>query len=98
MSSELVPPTEPTMTPPPVMSSAPVTSSSDDSQIAARVAALESRFSTTSWLYGPNFLKRAFALWGHVFVAGAIIGIVVWAIAFGCALVFGFSLAGLANR
>ncbi len=98
MSSELVPPNEPAITPPPMMSSAPAMSAADENQLGARVAALESRFSTSSWLYGPNFLKRAFALWGHVFVAGLIIGIVVWGIAFVCALVFGFSLAGLANR
>ncbi len=27
-----------------------------------------------SWLYSDSFLKRAFAIWGHYFVANIIIG------------------------
>ncbi len=27
-----------------------------------------------SWLFSENFLKRAFAIWGHYFVANLIIG------------------------
>jgi hypothetical protein len=97
MSSELPPPIEPA----PIESAAPSTSMmspSDVNQLAARVGVLESRFSTTSWLYSDNFLKRAFALFGHVFVANLLIAIVLWAVIFACTIIFGISLAGLANR
>lgn len=72
--------------------------SDDMNALAARVAALETRFSPNSWVFGNNFLKRAFGMWGHVFVAQLIIGIVVWAILFACTILFGISIAGLSNR
>jgi len=104
MSTEPTPPTESGMSStPPIesgVSSTPVMSSAatDVNQLASRVAALETRLPANSWLFGNNFLKRAFAMWGHVFVAGLIIGVVVWIVAFACTLLFGFSVAGLMNR
>ena len=47
-----------------------------DQKIAAlenKVAALEMRIPNTALLNG-NFLKRAFVVWGHYFVANLIIG------------------------
>jgi len=37
---------------------------------------LISRILPTTNLFNPNFLKRAFAVWGHFFVANLIIGII----------------------
>ena len=104
MSSELPPSTEPVApaepsapmpapVPPPTMAPA-----GDMNDLAARVAALETRFSPNSWVFGTNFLKRAFGMWGHVFVAQLIIGIVLWGIFFACTILFGLSIAGLSNR
>lgn len=92
MSSELPPSIESGVPPVPAMPA------DDVNALAARVAALETRFSPNSWVFGTSFIKRAFGMWAHVFVAGAIIGIVVWGIFFVCALLFGFSIAGLTNR
>lgn len=94
MSSELNPnpTTEPTLPPLATLSNA------DENALAARVAALETRFSPNSWIFGTNFIKRAFAMWAHVFVAGLIIGIVAWGVFFVCATIFGLSIAGLSNR
>lgn len=92
MSSELPSSTEPVV---PVVPSMP---SDDMNALAARVAALETRFSPNSWVFGTSFIKRAFGMWAHVFVAGLIIGLVVWGIAFACTLIFGLSIAGLSNR
>ncbi|HSQ27009.1 MAG TPA: hypothetical protein VLM80_07775 [Anaerolineales bacterium] len=50
-------------------------------QIAAqayRIAELETRLPQTN-LISPNFLTRAFAVWGHYFVSNLILGII-----FGC--------------
>lgn len=71
---------------------------SDNSQLAARVAALESRLPANSWLFGDSFIKRVFAVWGHYFVAQLIISIVLGILFFGCTLLFGGMLAGLSNR
>lgn len=46
-----------------------------------------------SWLYSDSFLKRAFAIWGHYFVANLIIGGVALAVAFIVAAALGLSLA-----
>jgi hypothetical protein len=94
MSSEPTPSIEPSLP------SAPATaaSSSEVNQLSSRLAVLETRFSPNSWLYGSSFFKRAFAMWGHVFVAGLIIGVVVWIVFFFCTAIFGLSLAGLSNR
>jgi hypothetical protein len=63
--------------------------SSELNQLSARVNALETRLSPNSWLYSNNFFKRALALWGHVFLIQLIIAVVIWAIVFGCVLLFG---------
>lgn len=47
-------------------------------QIAAqayRIAELETRLPQTN-LISPNFLTRAFAVWGHYFVSNLILGII----------------------
>ncbi len=89
------------------MSSLPVTpeqpapmpsSSTEVNQLAARVAALEQRLPANSWLFGDSLLKRAFAVWGHYFIAQLIISIVVLVLFFICTAIFGLSLAGLSNR
>jgi hypothetical protein len=51
-------------------------------QLEQRIAELERRVPLTSIL-APDFLRRAFAVWGHYFVANLIIGLCV-------AAVFGF--------
>ncbi len=68
------------------------------SDLAARVTALETRFPTTSWLYGGSFIKRALAMWGHVIAIQLIIAVVIWAAFFACALVFGGLFATLGQR
>lgn len=78
--------------------SAPMASSDNVNELAARLSALESRLPADSWLFGNNFLKRVFAIWGHYFVAQLIIGIVLGVLFLGCTLVFGGLLAGLSNR
>lgn len=74
------------------------TTSADVNQLAARVAALEARFPPGSWVYSSNFFKRALALWGHVIAIQFVIAIIIWAVVFGCALLFGGFAAFLANR
>lgn len=71
--------------------------SGEVNQLAARVSALETRLSPNSWLYSSNFLKRALALWGHVIVIQLVIAVVIWALFFGCALMFG-GFAAMMNR
>jgi hypothetical protein len=73
-------------------------------QIAAqayRIADLEARLPNTN-LISPNYLTRAFAVWGHYFVSNLILGVI-----FGCiglaigtllALVFGVSMAEIMNN
>lgn len=75
-------------------------SQNEITRLAERVTALETRFPTTSWVFGPSFIKRAFAMWAHVFVAGLIIAVIFYAGIFACAAVFGFGglLAGLGSR
>lgn len=65
------------------------TTSGEVNQLAARVSALEARLSPNSWLYSSNFFKRAFALWGHVIAIQLIIAVVIWAVVFGCVVLFG---------
>jgi hypothetical protein len=61
-------------------------SPADLNQLAQRVTALETRFPTSSWLFGTSFLKRAFAIYGYYFIAGLIIGVVIMLIFFACFL------------
>lgn len=70
--------------------------SEENQKIAAlenRVAALEKKIPRTK-LFNDNFLKRAFVVWGHYFVANLIIG----AGFFACFMVFWLvlALAGIA--
>ncbi len=74
------------------------TPSAEVNQLAARVAALETRFPPTSWIYGNNFFKRALALWGHIIVIQLIISVIIWAVVFGCMLLFGGLAATLGGR
>lgn len=92
MSSELPPSTEP------VMPAVSPTSSDDVNALAARVAALETRFSPNSWVFGTNFLKRAFAIYGHVLVASFLVVIIVSVVVGICSTIFGLSMLGLSNR
>jgi len=73
-------------------------SSAEVNQLAARVAALETRFPPTSWIYSNNFFKRALALWGHIFVIQLIIALVIWAVVFGCMVLFGGLAATMSGR
>ena len=77
---------------------APIPSSTEVNQVAARVAALEQRLSANSWLYGDSLLKRSFAIWGHYFVAQFIISIILFILVFACTALGVFSLSGLINR
>jgi hypothetical protein len=47
------------------------------------IAKYVSRILPRSNLFSPNFLKRAFTIWGHFFIANLIIGIIV-GIAYAC--------------
>jgi hypothetical protein len=73
-------------------------SSAEVNQLAARVSALETRLSPNSWLYSSNFFKRALALWGHVIAIQLVLAVIIWAVFFGCALLFGGFAAFLGNR
>ena len=58
------------------------------SQLESKIQQLESRLPNTS-LLSPNFLSRAFTVWGHLFVAQLLITIPLYCLA--------FILAGLGN-
>ncbi len=70
----------------------------DNEQMAARLTALENRFPISSWLYGPNFFKRALAMWGHVIVVQIVISIVIWLVVFGCVALFAGGFAAFGRR
>jgi hypothetical protein len=61
--------------------------------LEARVRALEMRLPNTS-LVASGFMKRAFAVWGHMFVSSFIIGLVMSVIGGIISLVFAGSLIG----
>jgi hypothetical protein len=42
-----------------------------------------------------GFMKRAFSIWGHWFVAQFIISLVIWLIALVIGLIFGLGVAGM---
>ncbi len=50
-----------------------------------------------SWLYSDSFLRRAFAIWGHYFVANLIIGACVAVIAFIVAITFGMTFSSMTS-
>ncbi len=60
----------------------------------ARVRALEMRLPNTS-LVSPSFMKRAFAVWGHQFVASMIIGIIAGAVGTVLSLLFAGGIASM---
>ena len=68
-----------------------------------RIAALEQKVATLetkvpdSHLFDGNFLKRAFTIWGHYFVANFIIGMGVVAIMAFFAIIMLFSGAAFFN-
>lgn len=57
-----------------------------------RVTSLEARLPQTK-LVSPNFLSRAFAVWGHYFVAQLIIGLVVFVVMLILSFVLGLGMA-----
>ncbi|MBF4509874.1 MAG: hypothetical protein ISP10_05315 [Aeromicrobium sp.] len=61
-----------------------------------RIAALEARLPQTK-LVNPSFLSRAFAVWGHHFVAQLLISLVVGFIAFILSLLFAGGVAAIFN-
>ena len=64
-------------------------------QLENEVRALRSYSRGGSNLQSPNFLKRAFAVWGHHFIAQFIISIIFGIIGFCISLVFGTSLLAI---
>jgi hypothetical protein len=63
-------------------------------QLEARVRQLEMRLPNTS-LVAAGFMRRAFAVWGHMFVASFIIGLVMSVVSFVLSLVFGAGMLSL---
>lgn len=55
--------------------------------LEARIRALEARLPNTS-VVAPSFMKRAFAIWGHAFVANFVISLIAGIIGFVLSLVF----------
>ena len=49
-------------------------------------------------LLSPNFLTRAFAVYGHTLVAGLIVGIIFYCITFGVIIALGGSIGSLFNN
>ena len=52
------------------------------------IGTLQARIPNSA-VISPKFLNRAFAIWGHAFVAGIVLAIVVYGGAFLIALLFG---------
>ena len=59
-----------------------------------RIAALEARLPRTK-VVAPGFFARAFAIWGHYFVAQFVISAVIGIIAMLISLVFAGSIAAI---
>jgi hypothetical protein len=78
----------------------PVPAQRNDPQYVAyleqRIAALEARLPQTK-LVSPSFMSRAFAVWGHYFVAQLIISIILSVIAFIFSLIFAGGMAAMIN-
>lgn len=49
-------------------------------------------------LLSPNFLTRAFAVYGHTLVAGLIVGVIFYCIMFGIIAALGGSIGSLFNN
>jgi predicted PurR-regulated permease PerM len=73
-------------------------SASDVNQLSARLSALESRLPENSWMWGHSFLRRAFAIWGHYFIAQLIISLILGIIFFACFIGLTALGLGLARR
>jgi hypothetical protein len=56
--------------------------------LEGRIASLESRLPNTK-VVSPRFMQRAWAIWGHMFVAQLIIGLIVGAISTVIAVLIG---------
>ena len=76
-------------------------SDQDIANLVARVQQLEIQNATNQnkrlpdiKLISPNFLTRAFAAWGHVFVANLLIGIIVSCVVTVIGLIIGGSAFG----
>jgi hypothetical protein len=63
----------------------------------ARIRALEMRLPNTS-LVAPSFMKRAFAVWGHMFVSSFIIGLIGSVVGFLLSLVVAGGMLSLFNQ
>ncbi len=63
------------------------------SSLEQRVRTLEMRLPNTK-LLATGFLSRAFAVWGHLFVAQLLIGLVVGAVMTVIAIIFGATMLG----
>lgn len=78
----------------------PVPAQRNDPQYVAyleqRIVALEARLPQTK-LVSPSFMSRAFAVWGHMFVAQLIIGAIVAVISFILSLLFAGGMAAMFN-
>ena len=59
-----------------------------------RIAALEARLPRTK-VVAPGFLTRAFAIWGHMFVANLLISIVVSIVMGILSIIIGGSIAAM---
>lgn len=59
-----------------------------------RIAALERRLPNTK-LIAHSFWTRAWAVFGHYFVASFVLGVILWLIGLVLALVFGASIAAM---
>lgn len=59
-----------------------------------RIAALEARLPNTR-VVATSFFARAFAIWGHYFVAQLVIGLVIGVITMIFSLIFAGSLAAI---
>jgi hypothetical protein len=64
------------------------------SYLEQRIAALEARLPNTK-LVAPGFMSRAFAVWGHYFVAQFIISTIVAVIMIVISLIFAGSMAAV---
>jgi hypothetical protein len=64
--------------------------------LEGRVASLEARLPQTK-LLAASFMSRAFAVWGHYFVANLIIGVIAFAVTLVLVIVFGLSLASITD-
>ena len=83
------------------MPAAPAAVRNDPQYVAyleQRIAALEARLPDTK-LLSAKFMTRAWAIWGHYFVAQLVLTVIIWAVLFVVflllSLIFGAGVAGI---